>query len=133
MTWSRNPQPRHLSVNAEGHEQGESSPDTDLSRLLARIETLELRCDAERRASDTLARKLREMTSAYHEVLDREAEATEGIALAMLEKPVDMGLLEYVSELDAYTRKLRLQLEDVKIERDHHLCTLMKLTAKSVA
>lgn len=107
MSWSRNPQPRSMSARLGGQEPGECYPDTELSKLREQVEALELRCTAERRSNDTLARKLREMTSAYHELLDREEKAIEGIALAMLELPKDMGLLEYVSAINEYATKLR--------------------------
>jgi hypothetical protein len=118
--WSRNPEPRFQGTSAE----------LKSSDFLAKIESLECRVDAERRSVETLGHKLREMTTAYHELLDREGEAIEGIAYAMLERPVDMGLLEYVSDLDAYTRKLRLENEELKRERDNHLQGLMRASLK---
>ena len=125
MTWSRNPQPRHLSVDSAGQLAGESCPDT-AERHAAEIEKLQCRIDAERRCVETLSQKLREMTTVYHELLDREGEAIEGIAYAMLERPRDCGILEYVEAIRDYCTALRAENESLKLERDRHLQSLLR-------
>lgn len=101
----------------------DSTNETDDCRQKTVIETLEWQLEFSRRSIDTLAKKLREMTAAYHELLEREERAVDGIAYAMLERPVDMGLSEYVEAISEYCSHLRA-------ERDQHLGSLPKASVK---